>query len=60
MVPTSMILAFFFFGIEEIAIQLEEPFSILPMKAMSDEILLSKQEYVQWYEIEKARQDKTN
>jgi putative membrane protein len=55
MVPTSMILAFFFFGIEEIAIQLEEPFSILPLKAMSDGIFTRAQEYTEWYKLEGER-----
>jgi len=55
MVPTAMILAFFFFGIEEIAIQLEEPFSILPLKAMSDGIFTRAQEYTEWYKLEGER-----
>ena len=32
MIPTSAILATFLFGIDELAIQLEEPFSILPLE----------------------------
>jgi predicted membrane chloride channel (bestrophin family) len=55
MVPTAMILALFFFGIEEIAIQLEEPFSILPLKAMSDGIFTRAQEYTEWYKLEGER-----
>jgi len=37
--PASAILAFFLFGVDELAMQLEEPFSILPMKVFCDEIL---------------------
>jgi len=53
MIPTSMFISFFFFGIEELAVQLEEPFSILPMKALTDGIMLSADEYVKWHTIEK-------
>ena len=31
--PTSLIIALFLFGVEEIGIQIEEPFSILPIEA---------------------------
>ena len=55
MIPTAMILSFFFFGIEEIAIQLEEPFSVLPQKQMTENIFLSVNEYVKWHSIEKER-----
>ena len=37
--PASAILAFFLFGVDELAMQLEEPFSILPMKSFCDQIL---------------------
>ena len=37
--PASMILAFFLFGIDELAMQLEEPFSILPMGYFCKDIL---------------------
>ncbi|CAM9703849.1 unnamed protein product [Heterosigma akashiwo] len=37
-IPTSAIIAFFLLGIEELGIQLEEPFSILPLEAMCDGI----------------------
>mmetsp|Transcript_8079 Transcript_8079/g.13619 ORF Transcript_8079/g.13619 Transcript_8079/m.13619 type:complete len:432 (-) Transcript_8079:243-1538(-) len=33
-VPASDVVAFFLFGIEEIGIQIEEPFSILPLEAL--------------------------
>ena len=36
MVPATFFLAFFLFGIEEIGIQIEEPFSILPLEALCD------------------------
>ena len=48
--PASAIIAFFLFGVDELAMQLEEPFSILPMQAFCDEIrtahgiLLGKEE----------------
>lgn len=35
MVPTTFVLSFFLFGIEELATQLEEPFTILPMVRFS-------------------------
>ena len=34
MVPAATLVAIFFFGIEELAVQLEEPFSILPLGAL--------------------------
>ena len=36
--PASAIIAFFLFGVDELAMQLEEPFSILPMQVFCDEI----------------------
>jgi hypothetical protein len=38
MIPATFILSLFLFGIEELAIQLEEPFTLLPMQAYSDRI----------------------
>ena len=38
MVPASICLAIFFFGIEELAVQLEEPFSVLPMHTYTNGI----------------------
>ena len=38
MIPTSILLSTFLFGIEELATQLEEPFTILPMQAFCDKI----------------------
>lgn len=37
--PASMVLAFFLFGVDELAMQLEEPFSILPMGYFCKDIL---------------------
>lgn len=39
--PASSILAFFLFGVDELAMQLEEPFSILPMAYFCNDILES-------------------
>jgi putative membrane protein len=39
LVPAAAILALFMFGIEELSVQLEEPFSILPMQYFCDDIL---------------------
>ena len=36
--PASAIMAFFLFGVDELAMQLEEPFSILPMQTYCDEL----------------------
>jgi len=41
--PASSILAFFLFGVDELAMQLEEPFSILPMQSFCDQILLASE-----------------
>jgi hypothetical protein len=43
-------ISFFFLGIEELAIQLEEPFSILPLHIISDSIGKSAEEHVEWHE----------
>jgi len=48
MIPTAAVLSFIFFGIEELATQLEEPFSILPMHKMTAGIDLAAQEYSAW------------
>jgi putative membrane protein len=39
--PASSILSFFLFGVDELAMQLEEPFSILPMSYFCNDILES-------------------
>jgi len=41
--PASSILAFFLFGVDELAMQLEEPFSILPMHSFCDQILVASE-----------------
>jgi putative membrane protein len=38
LIPTHFFLSIFLFGIEELATQLEEPFTILPMQAFCDKI----------------------
>ena len=38
MIPITSVLSLFLFGIEELATQLEEPFTILPMQAFCDKI----------------------
>jgi ion channel-forming bestrophin family protein len=50
MIPSSMIIGFFLLGIEELAIQLEEPFSVLPLGKIASGIGLSAEEHVQWAE----------
>lgn len=40
--PASAIMAFFLFGIDELAMQLEEPFSILPLQVFCDELLVAR------------------
>ena len=37
-VPASAVISFFLFGVDELAMQLEEPFSILPMQVFCDDI----------------------
>ena len=50
--PASMILAFFLFGIDELAMQLEEPFSILPMGYFCKDILDSATILVEMDDLE--------
>eukprot|EP00977_Amphora_coffeiformis_P016712 scaffold5238_cov177-Amphora_coffeaeformis.AAC.7 len=50
LIPVSIVLGFFFLGIEELAIQLEEPFSVLPLSKIVGGIGLSAEEHVQWME----------
>ena len=38
LVPAAAVLAIFLFGVQELSIQLEEPFSILPMQKFCDDI----------------------
>jgi ion channel-forming bestrophin family protein len=45
----AAIISFFFFGIEELSIQLEEPFSILPLVNMTEGMGLSAREFAEWH-----------
>ncbi|KAL3905732.1 MAG: hypothetical protein SGARI_004319, partial [Bacillariaceae sp.] len=46
--PASALVALFLFGIEELAVQLEEPFSILPMQNFCDEIKDTAEGMLDW------------
>lgn len=48
-VPTSAMIALFFFGIDELAIQLEEPFGILPLEYNCANMKLISKEAILWY-----------
>jgi len=48
MIPATTILSVFLFGIEELATQMEEPFTILPMQAFCDKIYNWCMEIVSW------------
>eukprot|EP00533_Pseudo-nitzschia_delicatissima_P005748 CAMPEP_0116102294 /NCGR_PEP_ID=MMETSP0327-20121206/13269_1 /TAXON_ID=44447 /ORGANISM="Pseudo-nitzschia delicatissima, Strain B596" /LENGTH=411 /DNA_ID=CAMNT_0003594317 /DNA_START=126 /DNA_END=1361 /DNA_ORIENTATION=+ len=48
MIPATAILSVFMFGIEELATQMEEPFTILPMQAFCDKIGNWCNEIVGW------------
>lgn len=54
-----MLLGFFFLGIEELAIQLEEPFSVLPLSQIVTGIGLSAEEHMLWME-KTIRRERTN
>jgi predicted membrane chloride channel (bestrophin family) len=49
MIPASTIVSFFFFGIEELAVSLEEPFSLLPLDKITNGIGLSADEHFAWH-----------
>lgn len=49
-VPVSIMISFFFLGIEELSIQLEEPFSILPLHNITEGIGESAEEHFEWNE----------
>jgi len=53
MIPATALISLFLFGIEELATQLEEPFTILPMQGFCDKIGANCNEIVGW-----AGQDK--
>jgi hypothetical protein len=48
MVPATSLISLFLFGIEELATQLEEPFTILPMQGFCDKIGANCDEIVSW------------
>ncbi len=48
MIPASALISLFLFGIEELATQLEEPFTILPMQGFCDKIGANCNEIVSW------------
>lgn len=48
MIPATAMISIFLFGIEELATQLEEPFTILPMQAFCDKIGNWCNEIVSW------------
>jgi ion channel-forming bestrophin family protein len=48
MIPASVIIAYFLLGVDELAAQMEEPFSLLPMDKMTGGIRLTTDEHVDW------------
>ena len=58
-VPTSAVLAFFLFGVDELAMQLEEPFSILPMQVFVDGIAASRLILIDMDESDDSESDKS-
>mmetsp|Transcript_28016 Transcript_28016/g.60026 ORF Transcript_28016/g.60026 Transcript_28016/m.60026 type:complete len:447 (+) Transcript_28016:552-1892(+) len=48
MIPSTAMISLFLFGIEELATQMEEPFTILPMQAFCDKIGNWCNEIVSW------------
>lgn len=48
MIPATAFISVCLFGIEELAIQLEEPFTILPMQGFCDKIRVNCDEIVSW------------
>mmetsp|Transcript_41364 Transcript_41364/g.61227 ORF Transcript_41364/g.61227 Transcript_41364/m.61227 type:complete len:449 (-) Transcript_41364:153-1499(-) len=62
LLPAACLISFFFFGIEELAIQLEEPFSILPLEDIVENIGASSDEVVEWHfeDVEREEAKKIN
>lgn len=58
-IPAAAVLSLFLFGIEELAVQLEEPFSILPMQNMCDTIRQDTVEMVNWSVASRKRYRRT-
>ena len=57
MIPAVALMALFLFGIEELAVQLEEPFGILPMQKFCDGILESGNSMLEWNQIRSSRHE---
>jgi len=60
MIPATAILSLFMFGIEELATQMEEPFTILPMQAFCDKIGNWCNEIVSWKDGDNGVYNKPN
>ena len=58
MIPATFVLSLFMFGIEELATQLEEPFTILPMQAFCDKIYNWCREIMTWSPGDNGRMPK--
>lgn len=58
MIPATFVLSLFMFGIEELATQLEEPFTILPMQAFCDKIYNWCMEIMTWSPGDNGRMPK--
>jgi predicted membrane chloride channel (bestrophin family) len=54
-IPFTVVLSFFLLGIEELGIQLEEPFSVLPLHKITSGIGLSAEEHVQWFLVDEDK-----
>lgn len=52
-----MLLSYFLLGIEELGVQLEEPFSVLPLHKITSGIGLSAEEHVQWFLNDNAKSE---
>ena len=59
MIPASILISYFMLGVEELATQMEEPFSILPMEKMTGGIRLSADEHVEWKKFTSETIDRT-
>lgn len=60
MIPAICIICFLFFGIEEIAVSLEEPFSILPLDELVEEFQENANDTIQWMEEEQQGNNNDN
>lgn len=49
MIPGAALISLFLFGIEELAIELEEPFSVLPLQGFCDKIGTNCDEIATWH-----------